>query len=202
MQDDDNSAPMLWAMVAEKLEEATALGDRIKVRELEAKLRGTSVVYDELQRDLLLKTCSALKDSFQRLSRRTKDDRFERSCSRFREGRSTCDGAQRASAGISASACAETPMPSQSKMSRLRVPTGTKPLDLFDHRVWTLADPVCFWYGDMCLGDPLRPTPLNIEDFVCMCMRREELQYSTLGEEASNNAYVAPSVNRFRMKEN
>ena len=31
-----------------------------------------------------------------------------------------------------------------------------------------------------------------------MCMRREELEYSTEEEVANNDAYVAPPVNRFR----
>ena len=82
--------------------------------------------------------------------------------------------------------------------SRLVVPTGKKPLDLFDHRVWTKIDPVCFWYNDCVWGHPSRPRPVCMSDHHELCMRREELEYSTEEEVASNKTFSAPPVNRFR----
>merc|ERR1712197_194945 len=78
------------------------------------------------------------------------------------------------------------------------VPTGKKPLDLFDHRIWTKMDPVLYWYNDCVWGPPSRPVPLAMAEHRDMCMRKEELEYSTPEEVANNDIYKAPPVNRFR----
>ncbi len=134
---------------------------------------------------MLLKTCGALKTSFQKLSRKTADDRFEELCARVVANASTSD------AGLSASS-------DNKPQRRLVVPTGRKPLDLFDHTVWTKIDPVCFWYNDCVWGHPRRPVPICMQDHHEMCMRREELEYSTEMETARNDTYVAAPINRFR----
>ncbi len=59
-------------------------------------------------------------------------------------------------------------------------------------------DPVCFWYNDCVWGHPSRLQPVAMADFHDMCMRREELEYSTTEEAARNYIYRAPPVNRFR----
>ena len=80
--DDDTSAPILWSTLAAKLDEASDLGQRIKVRELEARVNEAGAVRDDLHREVLLNTCGVLKSSFARLSAKVKDARFEELCRR------------------------------------------------------------------------------------------------------------------------
>ena len=59
--EDDSSAPVLWATLASKLEDATDLGSRIKVNELSARVETSAAIKDEVSRDLLLETCQTLQ---------------------------------------------------------------------------------------------------------------------------------------------
>ena len=68
--EDDNSAPVLWGTMAAKLEEANNLGSRIKLREAEARVQEGSETVDEIGREVLLNTCSQLKQCFEKLNRR------------------------------------------------------------------------------------------------------------------------------------
>ena len=124
--EDDTSAPVLWTTLSAKLEEAADLGSRIKVREMEASVLEPGAVTDEVSREVLLKTCSSLKTYFKKLSQKASDERFEQLCARVVANASTSD------AGLSASS-------EHKQQQRLIVPTGKKPLDLFDHTVWTLS---------------------------------------------------------------
>ena len=180
--EDDTSAPLMWSTLAMKLEEASDLGSRIRVRELEAKVHESSETKDELSREILLKTCGSLKECFKKLSQSAADEKFEELCAKVTKNESTaCDGER---AGTTT--------------KRLIVPTGRKPLDLFDHSVWTKIDPVTFWYNDCVWAHPRRPVPIDMESHHEMCMRREELEYSTEEELRNNDVYAAPVVNRFR----
>ena len=75
--EDESSVPLMWSTLAMKLEEAADLGSRIRVRELEAKVKDNSVAKDELSRELLLKTCGSLKECFKKLSKSAADEKFE-----------------------------------------------------------------------------------------------------------------------------
>ena len=159
--EDDTSAPLMWSTLAMKLEEAADLGSRIRVRELEAKVTDNSVAKDELSRELLLKTCGSLKQCFKKVSKSAADEKFQELCAKVKSN---------GSAGEASS----TDVASE----RLIVPTGRKPLDLFDHKVWTKMEPVTFWCNDCVWGHPRRPVPIDMEAHHEMCMRREELEYS------------------------
>ena len=49
-----------------------------------------------------------------------------------------------------------------------------------------------FWYNDCVWGHPSRPVPLAMGEHHDMCMRKEELEYSTEEELANNDIYKAP----------
>ena len=144
----------MWSALSTKLEVAAALGSRIKLRETEARVQEGSDAINEISRELLLKTCGTLNKCFRKLSRATQDANFEELCARVMGNTSTAV-AEHPDAGISAPQ--GTQSSSSAKVSpsqRLVVPTGRKPLDLFDHQVWTKMDPVCFWYNDCVWGAP------------------------------------------------
>ncbi len=162
--EDDTSAPVMWMTLSTKLEEAADLGSRIKVREAEARLLEGSAATDEISRELLLKTCGTLKACFKKLDRAANDVRFEELCARVVHNEST-PAAEVSHVGLSASGEAGP---------RLIVPTGRKPLSLFDHQVWTKFDPVCFWYNDSVWGHPRRPRSVAMQEHHDMCMRRED----------------------------
>ena len=129
-----------------------------------------SEAVDDISREVLLNTCGQLKQSFKKLNKHAQDARFQELCARVVSNSSTAD-ADVSRAGLSASrAGASASGPSSG--SRLVVPTGKKPLDIFDYRVWTKMDPVVFWYGDCVWGHPSRPVPLAMGEHHDMCMRR------------------------------
>ena len=200
--EDETSAPVLWGTLQAKLEEAENLGSRIKLREVEARVTAESSAVDQVTRDVLLNTCGHLQKCFQKLTTQVQNEKFQELCARVVMDSTTAaaDVGQadpsvttEADAGLSASRQGGV-----MSTSRLVVPTGSKPLDLFDYRVWTKMDPVCFWYNDCVWGHPQRPQPVALGEFHDMCMRREEHEYSTAEEIAKNQIYKAPSVNRFR----
>ena len=96
---------------------------------------------------MLLKTSNTLKACFKKLSKNATDDGFEKLWAQVVANQSTAEQ-NPSGAGLSASSKDLLPQ-------RLLVPTGRKPLDLFDHTVWTKMDPVCFLYNDCVCGDIL-----------------------------------------------
>ena len=192
---EENSMPMLWSLLGEKLEEAVALGDGIRVQELEAKIRADAETLDELQREVLLTTCTTLKDCFRKLSQPERMEKFEALCARV-IGQNASDNVESGDLADAGAAAGAAQHADQKK--RLVVPTGKHPLSLFDYKVWTMLDPVCFWYGDVAWGHPMRPQPISVQNFVELCCRREELEYRTAREVANNEPCAALPVNRFR----
>ena len=91
--EDDTSAPLMWSMLAMKLDEAADLGSRIRVREVEAKVTDGSVARDELSREVLLETCGLLKDCLKKLSKSAADEHFEQLCAKVMSNSSTRDAA-------------------------------------------------------------------------------------------------------------
>ena len=134
--EDDTSAPVMWSTLAAKLEEAADLGSRIKLRETEARVMEASDAVDDIGRDVLLKTCGTLTQCFKNLSKAAQDARLEQMCARVIEHSSTAP-AEVSHAGLSASRVAGPVPAASSGTSRLVVPAGKQPLDLFDPRVWT-----------------------------------------------------------------
>ena len=152
--------------------------------------RNTSGARLHVSRELLLTTCTSLKACFEKLSKQAADERFEELCARVVANGSASEVPPPA-AGLSASA-------KTSAAPRLVVPTGRKPLDLFDHTVWQKMDPVTWWYNDCVWAHPRRPRPIAMEKHHDMCMRKEELEYSTPEEVERNEVYNAPMINRLR----
>ena len=177
--------PAQWAMLHEKLQEATDLGDTIRNNEFTAKVAGGKFIEDGVHRNLLLRACQASLESLKKLPEQVKDERFEKLCAKVIN--QTVDAEFEKNA-----------QPQSSTGGRLIVPTGTKPLSLFDWQFWTKFDPVKWWYGDCCWGHPQRPRKYDIPYFVEMCLRREELEYSTAEEETRQEPYQAPPINRWR----
>ena len=122
--------PMLWSVLGEKLEEAVALGDRIRIQELEAKIRADAETVDELQREVLLTTCTTLKDCFRKLSQPERMENFEALCARVLE-QNASDNAEPTHVATAAAAAGSAEH--VDKKQRLVVPTGKQPLSLFDY---------------------------------------------------------------------
>ena len=183
---ESEAVPLLWSQLGERLEEAVALGDRIRAQELHARIAGSQHLQDELQREKLLQICVEVKQNAKKLSLQAQQDNFERLCAKILRNESTHAPGEDA--------------PSHETLSpRLVVPTRRQALSLFDHEVWTKMSPVCFWYGDACWGHPRRPLPLSVAEFVEMLLRREELDYRTPSEIAANVVRKLPGENRFRL---
>ena len=80
-EEDPHAVPYLWAVAGEKLEEATRLGDSIRLKELSASVQGKQVEQDEVQRGLLLDTCTELRTCLRDLSSGIQSTKFEELCS-------------------------------------------------------------------------------------------------------------------------
>ena len=188
---DDESGeivPAQWAMLGEKLQEATDLGDTIRNNEFSAKVANGTFIEDTVHRQLLIEACAAAKDTMRKLPESTKSLQFEKLCAKVVHLQNTPEPPEK------------EPVPSNAGTTggRLIVPTGKKPLSFFEWQYWTKFDPVRWWYADCSWGHPGRPTPYDIPWFVDMCMRKEELEYSMHHEIESQNLYKAPPVNRWR----
>ena len=178
--------PAQWAILGEKLQEATDLGDTIKNQEFSAKVANGSFIEDTVHRELLIQACAAARESMRKLPEMTKNKQFEKLCAKVVHLQSAADPEE------------DVATIAGSTGARLIVPTGKKPLSFFDWQYWTKFDPVRWWYADCCWGHPGRPTPYDIPYFVEMCLRKEELEYSTESEMTCQKIYKAPPINRWR----
>ena len=67
---------------------------------------------------------------------------------------------------------------SANAVGHLQQPRGRVPLSLWDWRIWTMARPTLWRFGDAGNLYPDRETPLTIIEWMCCLLLREELVYS------------------------
>ena len=79
--------------------------------------------------------------------------------------------------------------------AQLRVPTTSVAQSWWNPRYWPVARPTDFCYGDCVWGLEHQPLPLSIGDWAQLLWRREEMEYSVLGDD---KPFVARPINRFR----
>ena len=74
----------------------------------------------------------------------------------------------------------------------LVVARGKKPLSLLDWKIWTMARPRLWRYGDAANLYPDREVPLATREWAACLLLREELEYSL-----SDDVHESPVQNRF-----
>ncbi|MCP4202768.1 MAG: hypothetical protein GY769_12645, partial [bacterium] len=88
-EDDDGTMARAWAVAGAKLEEATAVGERVRLAETEAALDDGRTEANEIMREHLRGICKVLKASFAKLSRDALDVKLEQAMLAITTGRSS-----------------------------------------------------------------------------------------------------------------
>ena len=62
-------------------------------------------------------------------------------------------------------------------VAHLRQPRGSVPLSYWDWRIWTMARPTLWRFGDAANLFPDREVPLTVNEWMCCMLLREEMEY-------------------------
>jgi len=190
----------------QKLEELEAAGARSVAVEMETFVDEQQTLVDHVGRQRILDLCKEIHESCQKLSagdlRRKLEEElrdavmgksrwFLSSSSSVSSGVAT-GGTEAAvsGVGVTTEGALPTSQVDSNKPGHLVVARGKKPLSLWDWKIWTMARPRLWRYGDA--GNLFeRETPLATNEWAASLLLREELEYSM------DDHYKSPVRNRF-----
>ena len=186
---DSHSAEVIALLT--QLQEMEKTAARSVALEVEAAVvNGTESggLLDSAGRARLLQMCDDVRAQCQKLSKQDFEAKLERELRLALEGRPPWQLEGAMSAG--------DPGPHEGQANSMRnllVPRAKQPLSLFDWKIWSMARPELWRYGD-CGNMYDRQAELTTRDWMACLLLREELEY-TLPEE--EELYTAPPGNRF-----
>lgn len=178
----------------QKLEEWEDAGARSVAVELESLVDGEQTLVDHVGRGRILRLCREIQETCQKVSAADMRKKLERELSDAVLGKSRWHlpgvavepspaGEQTATDGTRPAAGSGGGMPNgeaaacqapdvQMEVPHLAVARGKKPLSLWDWKIWTMARPRLWRYGD---GGNLyeREVPLSTAEWVACLLRRE-----------------------------
>ncbi|CAJ1335646.1 unnamed protein product, partial [Effrenium voratum] len=167
---------MMLVGMLQKLEELEQAGARSVALEMESMVEEQRTLVDRLGRQKILDLCREIHQSCRQLSAAEQRDRLERELRDAVMGKSRwLNGSQ------------EQPVPIEEEQvdrqaPHLLVARGKQPLSWWDWKIWTMAKPRLWRYGDA--GNLFeRETHLSTSEWAACLLLREELVYFLTGEQ-------------------
>ena len=189
-QEDDGTLEVV--ALINQLEALEKAAEKSVAAELETMIEGDNCsLRDTVGRERILEMCKEIRRGCQRLDTSTMLAKLQH-------------GFTEATAGGSSQASAEE-RPGDGSMPLLQVPRGRKPLSLWDWKVWPLAKPHLWRYGDASnlyydedLGQGRR-TYLTSQEWITCLLTREEMEYDLFPGEGFSAAWPGEGfeINRF-----
>ena len=200
--DAEASTVMEVSALQRQLEELDQAAQRSVAAEVESAIEGGACLVDEAGRQRVLELCQELRQRAQKLSRPEHLQRLQSSFATAVHG-SCPTGVSDPTAcpeGANKEFSKEGAPIDTSRIPKLQVPRSSKPLSLFDWRIWTQARPTLWCFGDAANLYPDRQAPLLTDEWIRSLLCREEMEYSVDGDEELykvRDAGVGWEINRF-----
>ncbi|CAE7839256.1 unnamed protein product, partial [Symbiodinium sp. CCMP2592] len=195
---------MLVVSMLQKLEELQDAGARSVALEMETMVDEQRTLVDHLGRQHILELCRQIHESCRQLSAAEKQSRLERELRDAVMGKSRwLNASEAALAPRVAEQEDDRPAPEEAdhvhgdaaeedgQAAHLLVARGKQPLSLWDWKIWTMAKPRLWRYGDA--GNLFeRDTNLSTSEWAACLLLREELAYAVDGELDEGDAALRP----------
>ncbi|CAE7029048.1 unnamed protein product [Symbiodinium natans] len=160
---------MMLVGMLQKLEELEHAGARSVGLEMESMVDEQRTLVDHLGRKNILELCRQIHESCRQLSAAEQQRRLEQELRDAVMGKSRWLRAPE----------------DNGQASRLLVARGKRPLSLWDWKIWTMAKPRLWRYGDA--GNLFeRDTNLSTSEWAACLLLREELDYAVDGEQGDS----------------
>ncbi|CAE7197789.1 tkt [Symbiodinium sp. CCMP2592] len=193
----------LVVSMLQKLEELQDAGARSVALEMETMVEEQRTLVDHLGRQHILELCRQIHESCRQLSAAEKQSRLERELRDAVMGKSRwLNASEAALAPRVAEQEDDGPAPEadhvdgdaaeeDGQAAHLLVARGKQPLSLWDWKIWTMAKPRLWRYGDA--GNLFeRDTNLSTSEWAACLLLREELAYAVDGEPDEGDAALRP----------
>ena len=196
-----HTGSMQVAALMQQLEELDQVAQRSVAGEVESALESQlgegACLVDEAGRQRILEICEKVRKSCARLGD------AEKKCKLQLELQKTATGIQdwqRPDGFTDAASSESTSGQNPGAVAHLLQPRGSTPLSLWDWRIWAMARPTLWRFGDAANLYPDRQTPLPLVEWMSCMLIREEMEYSLPTD--SEQFKVRPSdsdleINRF-----
>jgi hypothetical protein len=189
-----NRGSMEVAALMQQLEELDQAAQRSVAAEVESALESglgeAACLGDEAGRTRILEICNKVRKSCARL------DDSERKHKLQLELQKTATGQQE----WQASSSVDNSSSSSGTIAHLQQPRSSAPLSYWDWRIWTMARPTLWRFGDAANLYPDRETSLTLLEWMGCMLVREEMEYDLPTDKESFTVRPAdsgPEVNRF-----
>ena len=201
-------------VLLQKLEELEAAGARSVALEMEALVEDEGSQWvDQAGRKRILELCNEIHESCEKVSHAGMRTKLEEELRDIVEGRSrwllksetnsngepslaevdvTTASGVGAEVDVTMASRERSGQVDRSGPGHLVVARGKKPLSLLDWKIWTMARPRLWRYGDAANLYPDREVPLATREWAACLLLREELEYSL-----SDDVHESPVQNRF-----
>ena len=141
---------------------------------VESQLGQAAYLVDDAGRQRILEICEKVRKSCARIDDAEKKFRLQQ------ELQKTATGQQE----WQTSAAEPAVSSSSGTIPHLRQPRGSTPLSYWDWRIWTMARPTLWRFGDAGNLYPDRETPLTLLEWMCYVLLREEMEYDLPSDKA------------------
>ena len=149
-----------------QLEQLDNAAQRSVAAEVESALEGGACLVDDAGRERILEVCGEIRDRAAKLSKEDTLQKLQAELQRAALGQQTWQSQPQGSPNVEAGT-----------LPHIHVPRSTTPLSFWDWRIWTMARPTLWRYGDAGNLDPKRTVPLLAHEWMSCMMLREEMEY-------------------------
>ena len=189
-----NRGSMEVAALMQQLEELDQAAQRSVAAEVESavesRLGDAACLVDEAGRARILEICDKVRKSCARIDDAEKKLRLQL------ELQKTATGQQEWQTAATGDATSN----SSGTLAHLQQPRSSTPLSYWDWRIWTMARPTLWRFGDAANLYPDRETPLTLLEWMCCMLLREEMEYDLPTDKAKFTVRPnddGPEINRF-----
>ena len=190
-------------LLLQKLEELEAAGARSVALEMEAFMEAEGSQWMDLAgRKRIAELCAEIRESCEKLSHEGMRRKVERELGDVVQNQSkwfltsetkSRDGGADEPGLAEVDVTTESHRRNRSGPEHLVVARGKKPLSLLDWKIWTMARPRLWRYGDAANLYPGREVALTTREWASCLLLRDELEYNV----SSSDVYERPVQNRF-----
>jgi hypothetical protein len=173
------SGAMQVASLMQQLEELDRAAQRSVAAEVESALESQlgqgACLVDEAGRARIFDICKKVRSSCARLDDAEKKGKLQLELQKTATGHQDW---QRPNGLTDGRQPPQGAAPNALTVAHLQQPRGTTPLSLWDWRIWTMARPTLWRFGDAANLVPGRQTLLTLHEWMCCMLLREEMEYS------------------------
>ena len=158
---------------------------------MEARLGDGACLVDHAGRERILELCEKIQKKCAKLSAAEKQEQLQQELQKTATGQQEW---QMAPPDALAAASSSGTVP------HLVQPRGATPVSYWDWRIWTMARPHLWRFGDAANLYPDRETLLTLNEWMCCMLLREEMEYDMPTDTepfSARDEASGPELNRF-----